>query len=155
MFETIWLNKSLIQWLLLLVFVLLALWQGAKPERHFALVFIGMFSLDRLYHLIFGRGQFFLNADLGHLLIDTIALAAFVVIALRANRVYPIWLASFQLMTIVSHIVRAASPAIEHGAYAILVFAPSYLEVLVFGLGITAHIRRQAKRGPHRPWQNS
>lgn len=155
MFETIWLNKSLIQWLLLLVFVLLALWRGAGPERQFVLVFIGMFFFDRLYHLFFGRGQFIWNADLGHLLIDTIALAAFVVIALRANRFYPIWLASFQLMTIVSHIARAVSPAIEHGAYAILVFAPSYLEVLVFGLGIILHIRRQAKRGPYRSWQNS
>ena len=154
MFETIWLHKSLIQWLLLSVFVLLAVWRGGGPERQFALVFIGMFCFDRLYHLLFGRGQFLLRADLGHILIDTIALAAFVLIALRANRFYPLWLASFQLMTIVSHIVRAVSPAVEHGAYAILVYAPSYLEVLVFGLGVMLHIRRRAKYGPYRSWQN-
>lgn len=155
MFETIWLFKSHLQWLLLLVFVLLALWRGAGPERQSALVFIGMFAFDRFYHLLFGRGEFFLGADLGHILIDSIALVAFVLIALRANRVYPIWLASFQLLTIVSHVVRAISPAIEHGAYAILVHAPSYLEVAVFGLGTLLHIKRQAKYGPYRSWQNS
>ena len=93
-----------------------------------------MFVADRIYHALFGNGRLLLSDDLGHVLIDAAALAGFVWIALRANRVYPLWLASFQLMTLVSHVVRALSPSVATGAYAILIFAPSYLEVLGSGL---------------------
>lgn len=155
MLWTVWQLKSQAQWVALSAFIALALWRGAGPERRIACVFIFMFVADRIYHALFGNGRLLLNADLGHVLIDAAALAGFVWIALRANRVYPLWLASFQLMTLVSHVVRALSPSVATGAYAILIFAPSYLEVLVFGLGLLLHIRRQAKFGPYRSWRSS
>jgi hypothetical protein len=138
-----------------MAFILLAFWRGAAPERQAAFVFIGMFVTDRMYHWIFGTGLFFLRANSGHILIDAIALGAFVVIALRANRFYPLWLASFQLMTIASHIVRAINPRMLNGAYAVLAYAPSYLEVTVFAVGVVLHLRRQRKFGQYQSWQDS
>lgn len=155
MLELMWQLKSEAQWLILMLTVLLALWRGAGPERQVAGTFLTMFFVDRLYHAVFEGGRFYLRVDVGHILIDLVVLGAFIAIALRANRVYPIWLASLQLMTLVSHIVRALSPAIINGVYAILMFAPSYLEVLTFGLGVGLHIRRQRKYGPYRSWRHS
>lgn len=155
MLEALWLLKSQIQWLVLLALILLALWRGGAPERQAAFVFVGVFVADRLYHWILPAGAHLLRVDFGHILIDSIALAFFMVIALRANRIYPLWLASFQLMTIVSHIEQAISPTIHRGAYAVLAFAPSYLEIAVFGIGIFLHLRRQAKFGQYQSWQNS
>jgi len=155
MLEALWINRPVIQWLILIAFIALAFWRGAAPERQAALTFIGMFIADRLYHCIFGAGLFFLHANTGHILIDAIALYAFAVIALRANRFYPLWLASFQLMTIASHIVRAVNPNILNGAYAVLAFAPSYLEVIVFAVGVVLHLRRQRKYGQYPSWQDS
>ena len=90
----VWELKSQAQLIALLAFIVLALWRGAGPERRIAGVFIFMFVADRVYHAVLGSGRLLLNADLGHVLIDAVALAAFVWIALRANRVYPLWLAS-------------------------------------------------------------
>lgn len=155
MVEMIWQLKSQLQWLFLAAIILVALWRGATPERQVAAVFVFMFVTDRAYHGLFGKGQFLWNADLGHILIDGSALIGFVLIALRANRVYPICLASLQLMTVVSHIVRAISPAVAKGAYAILIYTPSYLEVLVFGLGVVFHLARARRYGQYRSWRPS
>ena len=155
MLGTIWGYKAELQQLVLLALILLAYWRGGSPERQVASICVGMLVLDRMYHWVFGPGQFLLRANLGHIVIDTAALVAFVIVALRANRLYPLWLASFQLMIIVSHIVRAINPAMLNGAYGILAFVPSYLEVLAFGTGILAHIRRQSRFGQYRSWQLS
>jgi hypothetical protein len=155
MLEIVWGNKAHLQQLVVFALVFLAYWKGASPERQAALVFVSMFVFDRSYHWVFGPGVFILRANLGHIMIDAAALAAFVIVALRANRLYPLWLASFQLMIIVSHIVRAINPAMLNGVYGILAFVPSYLEVLAFGTGILAHIRRQARFGQYRSWQLS
>lgn len=154
MLEMVWQSKALIQWYALLGLIALALWKGGGPERGIAGTFLFVLVGDRLYHWAFGAGTTWLSVDLGHFLIDAIALAMFASIALRANRVYPLWLASFQLMTVISHPVRAINPRTVEGVYAILNYAPSYLELLVFGLGIVAHLQRQARFGPYRSWQS-
>lgn len=149
MFQVIWFAKSHAQWLVLLAFVILAFWRGAAPERQVASAFVAMFAFDRIYHLVWTSGIFVHRADAGHIVIDVMVFVIFGAIALRANRFYPLWLAAFQLIIMVSHIVRAASPAILRGAYEILAFAPSYLQVLVFGAGVILHIRRVARHGPY------
>jgi len=155
MAEIFWQYRSQAQWFVLIVIVAIAYRRGASPERQVATVFVAMFVLDRLYHLIFGSGLRVFDAEIGHALIDTVVFGAFVTIALRANRMYPLWLASFQLMIIASHVARAANPFILSGAYAILAFAPSYLEVATFALGLATHMRRNRKFGPYRSWQDS
>jgi hypothetical protein len=155
MLEVLWELKSQLQLISLLLIVILALWRGAAPERLVAGVFIGMYGLDRLYHLIFPAGLYFFRAEVGHVVIDVIVLVAFTKIALRVNRFYPLWLTGCQLITLVSHTVQAVSPSILTGAYAILAFTPSYLQVLGFGVGVVMHLRRQAHHGQYPSFRSS
>ena len=55
----------------------LALWKGGGPERGIAGTFLFVLVGDRLYHWAFGAGTTWLSVDLGHFLIDAIALAMF------------------------------------------------------------------------------
>jgi hypothetical protein len=151
----LWHNRQAIQLGILGTCIFVAFWRGAGPERWIAGIFVMMFVLDRLYHFQFGPGHIFLGADLGHMLIDGAATALFVWIALSANRVYPIWVAGFQLMATVSHIVRAISPAIAGYAYTVLMIFPSHLQTAAFGLGVCLHIRREIRHGPYRSWRVS
>jgi hypothetical protein len=155
MLIVLWQNRLAIQLGILGTCIFVAFWRGAGPERWLAGTFVMMFALDRLYHFQFGPGQIFLGANLGHILIDGAATAVFVWIALSANRVYPLWLAGFQLMSTVSHVVRAISPAIADNAYTMLMIFPSYLQTAAFGLGLSMHILRKKKYGPYRSWRDS
>ena len=155
MLELIWHLRIYLQMALLLALVLLALWRGAGPERWSALVFVGLLIVDRLYHQISGRGALYGAMDIGHFCMDLVATVAFVAIALRANRIYPLWLAGLQVTAVISHIIRAISPAIAGGAYSILMILPSYFQIVVFGVGIVLHLRRIKKQPHYRSWLTS
>ena len=150
MLALLWSLKPVLQIGILLSLILIALWRGAGPERWSAAVFIGMFVLDRFYHFVLGPGAHYGTIDLGHFCIDLIATIAFVAIALRANRIYPLCLAALQVVAVISHVVRAISVAVAGGAYSILMIAPSYLQIAVFGGGLCLHLRRSQKF-PHYP----
>ena len=150
MLALVWNLKPIFEAGILLALILIAMWRGAGPERWSAAVFIGMFVLDRIYHFILGRGAQYGTMDIGHFCIDLIATIAFVTIALRANRIYPLCLSALQVIAIISHVIRAISPAIAGGAYSILMIVPSYLQTAVFGTGLYLHLRR-VQKFPHYP----
>ena len=152
MLALLWSLKPVLQIGILLSLILIALWRGAGPERWSAAVFIGMFVLDRLYHVILGQGARYGTMDLGHFCIDLIATIAFVAIALRANRIYPLCLAALQIIAVISHVIRAISVAVAGGAYSILMIAPSYLQIAVFGAGLCLHLRRSQKFRHYPSW---
>lgn len=155
MLYALWQLKWEAQSLLLLALVIVAIWRGAAPERSVAAVFAGMFVLDRVYHVLCGQGLVLDGVNIGHILIDGAATVAFGVIALHANRVYPLWLTGLQLAATVSHVLRAISPVMAHDAYALLMIAPSYLQTAVFALGLLLHCRRTRRFGRYRSWQDS
>lgn len=144
--------RDQLQLIALLVLAALALWKGAAPERAVAGVFLGMMVSDRIYHLIFGNVVRLESIDLGHALIDLAAMVAFVTIALRANRMYTLWIAALQLTAVNAHLAREMTQAMTPIAYVILYIAPSYFQLLVQGIGLWAHRRRLARYGPYRSW---
>jgi hypothetical protein len=132
-----------------------ALRWGAAPERWCAAVFVLMAIVDRLYHLLVGRATIYTSVDLGHLLIDAAAAIALVWVALWANRIYPLWLAAFQGLAVVSHFTREASAAIGKLAYAFLSYAPSLFQIAILALGIGLHARRVRRGGMYPSWRSS
>ena len=153
MLAAMWNNRGVLWPAFLAVLALIVLWRGAAPERLVLGVFISMIALDRLYHLIAHSGAHFQNVDIGHLTIDLLGAVALLVIALYANRQYPLWLSALQFIAVISHIIRAISPEVDKGAYSIFMVAPSYLQILVFTLGLSVHLRYQQKHGPYRSWR--
>lgn len=132
-----------------------ALRWGAAPERYCAAVFVTMAVVDRLYHLGVGRATIYTAVDLGHLLIDGGAAIALVSIALWANRIYPLWLAAFQGLAVVSHFTREVSSTIGKLAYAFLTYAPSLFQIVIVAWGIALHARRVRRGGIYPSWRSS
>lgn len=138
------------------VLVLLAVsaWRwGAAPERWAAATMAGMDLADRIYHFVAGRGAFYNTVDLGHFAIDSAAAAFFLLLAARANRVYPLCLAALQLVSVLMHLARAADPAGTGFAYAWLAYGPWYLEVVTLAVGMTRHALRVRRIGSYRSFR--
>lgn len=89
------------------------------------------------------------------LMVDLLATALFVAIALQANRNYPLWIAGFQIVALVAHMARAM---VEDGstlAFAILIIGPSYCQLLVLIGGSVRHWLRERRFGTYRDWRLS
>jgi hypothetical protein len=51
--------------------------------------------------------SYFSNVEIGTLSIDGLALAGFVIVAIRSTRFWPLWVAGFQLTSVFSHFLKA------------------------------------------------
>lgn len=148
-------NRALIQFALMAVVCLLALRKGGGPERGVALVLLSMFIIDRVYHLVLDRGVTLSSVDLFHAALDFAAAIALVVIALRANRMYTLWIAGLQLIALSAHLAREMTSGMTPIAYAILYILPSYFQILALAVGVQMHLKRQKRYGPYRGWRRS
>ena len=155
MLTQFWQIKDELQLATLAVAIVLGLWRGAGPERTCAAIYLGMWLGDRLYHLVSNGIVVLGGADLGHIAIDAVTAGGLIGVALYANRNYPLWLASMQLVSLLSHFLRIISPSIDPTAYALLAASPMYLAVLIFAVGLSRHLRRQKRHGPYRSWRGS
>lgn len=146
--------RDQLQLIVLLTLALLAFWKGAGPERAVASVMVGILVSDRVYHLIFGNFTTLTSIDYGHALIDLVAMIVLVAIALRANRMYTLWIAALQLIAFNAHLARELTQGMSPIAYLILYIGPSYFQLMVQAVGLWAHRRRLAKYGPYKSWTN-
>lgn len=154
MIELIPASRDQFQVLAMLILALLGFWKGAGPERGVACVMLGLEAADRIYHLIFGNVTNLVSIDYGHAVIDLGAMVALVAIALRANRMYTLWIAALQLIAFNAHLARELTEGMSPIAYVFLFVGPSYFQMLIQGLGLWAHRRRLTRYGPYRAWRS-
>lgn len=132
-----------------------ALRWGAAPERICVATLFTVTFGDPLYHLLLGRGAIYGTVDIGHLVIDVGVAVIFVAVALRANRVYPIWLAAFQLVSVLSHFAREVTASFPKLAYGLMSYGPFYITLLIMAGGLAFHARRAKYLGRYRSWRGS
>jgi hypothetical protein len=132
-----------------------ALRWGAGPEKICAAAIFAMTFGDPVYHLLVAHGPRYGTVDVGHFIMDVAVAAVFTGVALRANRVYPIWLAAFQLVSLLSHFAREVTDFFPKLAYGLMSYGPYYTTLLILALGIAAHARRSRHLGPYRSWRHS
>jgi hypothetical protein len=125
---------------------------GAAPERFCTACLLYMKFIDWPYHWITGQGAILLTVDIGHFLIDLTTGIALYLIAIRANRLFPLWLAALQLIAIFSHFARELSSTIEKHIYAAMIVMPSYLQIIILLTGIALHHRRAKALRRYPPW---
>lgn len=127
---------------------------GGGPERGIAVIWLfGVNGLDLLYHAISEATFQFAEVDTAHAIMDAIWTVAFVVVAIYANRLYPLCIAAFQLLAATSHVARELAEAITPIAYAVMAFAPSWGILTTMISGFYLHIKRQRKFGAYRSWR--
>lgn len=129
-----------------------ALLRGGAPERAgTTIVLVG--SLLTLA-AVSSQARSYASVETGVFLVDAATLVAFLILALRAERFWPLWLTALQLLGITGHLVKAADPGLIPKAYAFAAIFWSYPMLLILVLGTWRHQRRLALHGVDRSWSS-
>lgn len=131
-----------------------ALWRGGTPERIVAVIFL---CAGPATYLVM-RAKWdtaFLDVEMRMLLIDTVMLIGLVWLASTANRYWPIWVASLQLILVAVHGVKAFDPTLVAWTYAVATGKLAYPQLALLALGTWRHRRRRIETGADRSWATS
>lgn len=118
---------------------------GEKPERRGALIIIVMAVIGLL-------GQSFLpprygSVDPPRLMQDVIAFAGFSYIGINSKRVWPLWAAALQLLSVGAHFVRALEIPVRPIVYAWMKTGPTWAVLVLLIVGTIANRRRKLSQG--------
>jgi hypothetical protein len=138
--------------LVVLAAAVFAFWRGGPPERLAAGFITALFVTDISYHLLFGPSGFD-KVDPVHLVLDGSELAAVMWLALRANRLWPLWAAAAALICYSGHIALFIQPHGMRRAYWAMTQIPPFIQVIALVLGASAHSRRARRWGEYRSWR--
>jgi hypothetical protein len=120
-------------WTLLVITCGYALWRGRKYEQLSALIFIGASVAS-----VAARSALHENYSAvarSDLVIDLLVLTALVVVALRSDRFWPLWVAGLQLTISLSHVLKAIEPGLVPIAYAAAERFWSYPTLIILFIG--------------------
>lgn len=145
--------KGNVQQVVVVLFLMVALLQGRAPERLICAVFAAWIPFDICYHMLAGGSIMLRTVNVGHFLLDTVLLVDFVVIALYANRLYPLWIAGAQLVAIFAHLLSLLPTHSVRFAYDMMALAPSYIQLTTLGLGLASQILREHQGNDVRDWR--
>lgn len=123
---------------------------GGKPERVGAAIHLALFSFQGASYLILPTT--FATVDLVSLATDCLGMLGFGWLALNANRFWPIWAASIQLLSISGHFARWIDLKIDPYAYVILTYYPTAAGLFVLITGVLVHHRRIRTLREDTPW---
>jgi len=126
--------------------------RGGPPERIAAAIIVSWVFSDAIYHLLFGPSGFD-RVDPVHIVLDGGELIAIMWLALRANRMWPLWAAAAQLICVSGHIAAFIEPGGFRRAYWAMTNLPQYIQLLALLLGAAFHARRERQVGPYRSWR--
>lgn len=128
--------------------------RGGWPERIGAVIML-MGSLLTLA-VVSPLGERYRSVEVGVLAVDLVGTTCFILLALRANRFWPIWAAAFLGLHVIGHLGRwYAGPDIGRSAYAIVMVLWSYICLAIIALGTFNHRRRLARTGADPDWSLS
>ncbi|MWV28425.1 hypothetical protein GRF63_10965 [Erythrobacter sp. GH3-10] len=125
--------------------------RGDKPERIVAMVIVAGVLIDRIGHAFLDYGQFLRFSPL-RLALDCLQGAGFFYVALRANRVWPIWIAAAQLVAIMGGLAPLAYSTGHRHAYWALTQLPIFVQLIALGIGTAAHSGRVRRYGTYSAW---
>lgn len=152
----LWHLKSQIQvscYVLLFLYALAG--RAAAPERILTGLLCAMIGADRIYHAISPTPILWGHTDLVHVGIDAAMLACTGVVAIYANRVYPLWIGAAQIIALSGHAYRLTLSRINEFAYDMMVMLPSYIQLIAMALGLAFHMSRRRKLGSYPSWRRS
>ncbi|HET9637763.1 MAG TPA: hypothetical protein VFP12_00980 [Allosphingosinicella sp.] len=130
-----------------------AFWRGGPPERIGAAIFIAGVLFTRV--AVSGAATRYSSIEAGVLIVDVAILSALLVLALRADRLWPLWVAALQAIGAAGHAVKLANPEVIRWAYAFALAFWSYPMLFLLAFGTWNHQRRLAKFGVDKSWSSS
>jgi hypothetical protein len=128
-----------------------ALFRGGKPERIGALL---LATAAILSGIVVQWDQAYRHTEWGVFAIDLALLLGLLILALKANRYWPLWLTSFQLVTIWSHLAVGMFATTMPLAYAIASMAWSYPMLIMLAFAARRHHQRRVQFGADPSWSS-
>ncbi|MEM7687769.1 MAG: hypothetical protein AAF291_02005 [Pseudomonadota bacterium] len=148
-------HRSLIQDFLTCAICVAAFVWGAGPERAVILIWVVTFEILMVpYRAMWGASIQLQTIDVSFVVADLVAGILWVIVALNANRVYPLFIAALQILIVAAHMVRGVIEAISPAAYAVMFTAPGWLQLVIMAVGLSRHIQRERQYGPYRDWRS-
>lgn len=138
---------------ILVLCTLYALLKGGAPER----IGAGIIALGSILSLaaVSGPAGRFGSVEVGVFLVDVAALVAFLALAFRAERYWPLWVAALQVIGTTGHAIKLVDPAVIPRAYAFILALWTYGMLSMVVLGTWRHQRRLARNGADPSWSTS
>lgn len=127
--------------------------RGGAPERvGAAIIAIGSVLT---YVAMSNPATNYRSVEADAFVVDLACLVAFLILALRAERFWPLWITALQIIGIAGHAVKLADPGTIRQAYAFALAFWSYPMLLLIVLGTWRHQQRLARFGFDRSWVGS
>lgn len=117
--------------------------RGGRPERiGAAILFVGSFLTLAAYSPAASR---FGAMELRVLAVDVLALLGFVILALRSDRFWPLWVAALQLIGTLGHAARLLEPGMLPTGYAFILAVWSYPMLAIIAAAVWQRDRRRSR----------
>lgn len=127
-------------------------WKGGAPEKIGAAIFVAGTALT---HISAAAPPLrFRSVEIGILLVDIAALAAFLLLALCAHRFWTLWVTGLLGVAIVGHLAMLFSPGVLPWAYRVVLSVWSYPILALIAIGTWLHQRRMKRFGADRSWSS-
>jgi hypothetical protein len=126
--------------------------RGSPPER----IGAAILTLGSILTLVMlsSAATIYRSLEVGVFVVDVATLLAFLVLALRADRLWPLCITALQLVGTAGHAVKLVDPQVLPYAYAFALRFWSYPMMLMLLIGTWNHQRRLAKYGVDRSWSS-
>lgn len=99
--------------------------------------------------------QRFGNVEFGILLVDLVMLIAFVIMALYAERFWPLWMSAMQVIQVISHLPIIFIPELLPQAYGAVIMIWSYPMLILLAIATYRHQQRLKRYGADKSWSSS
>ncbi len=125
--------RIILFWLLLVGLIVLAYWRGRTDERLAA----GVCLMGALLTVLVGNNLHIKSSyfDVAAFLVDMAVFLAFLMIALRSTRFWPMWVAGLQLTTTSVHLLMIVSPNLPGQIFGAALAIWSYPILLLIAIG--------------------
>lgn len=110
-----------------------ALWRGRFDERVTAIVCLAATLATRM--ALSPAAQRYSSVEVGVLIVDSVTFLAFVYVALRSDRFWPLWVSGLQLTTTMAHFMKAIDSDLFPQAYAAAGRFWGYPILLILAIG--------------------
>jgi hypothetical protein len=127
--------------------------RGAAPEKIGAAIILVGSILSTV--ALTSPARRFTTVEVGVLLVDIAAFVALLVLSLRAERFWPLWVTALQSIATVAHAVKLIESDLIRAVYAIVMGLWTYPVLLIIVFGTWNHRRRLAKFGVDKSWSSS
>lgn len=120
-----------------------ALWRGNRDARVIAIACC--LAVLATHLVIAPLRERYSSVEEGVLVVDSLTLLVFVLVALRSDRFWPLWIAGLQLTTAIGHMLKGVNIDLLPHAYGAALRFWSYPILIILAVGAYRHHRRVRK----------